>query len=434
MPVSEILDALAAAVAAAPDSTALRVHYGRLLLEAGRSPEALEQASAALRTAPNDADALALLRDASAPGSASLTDVSSASPSSASASGEEPPAPEQPATAVPAPDPEHPDIDWHALEQDLAVDVPPPFAQASTGPDPLAYEGLGEVTKEHITLDDVGGLDQVKERIRIAFLEPMRNPEIAKAFGKSLRGGLLLYGPPGTGKTFIARAIAGELGANFLSVTLADILGGIIGESEQNVHRVFQRARQLAPCVVFIDELDALGGKRSQYMNVGWMRNVVNQMLQEMDGIGSDNDGVFLLGATNHPWDVDTALMRPGRFDRTVLVLPPDEPARAAILRHHFSGRPIAGIDIDAVVAKTDGFSGADLAHIVATAAERAMSDSINSGTVRPIDMKDVGKALGEIKPSIMPWLQSARNVVTFANEDGRYDDLEEYLKSRKML
>ncbi|MGX5681680.1 ATP-binding protein [Schumannella luteola] len=427
MPVSEILDALAAAVAAAPDSVALRVHYGRLLLEAGRAPEALEQASAALRAAPADADALALLRDASVP-------VAPGPASSASADGDAPPAPEQPAAPVPAPDPEHPDIDWHALEEDIAVDVPPPFAQATLGPDPLAYEGLGEVTKEHITLDDVGGLDQVKERIRIAFLEPMRNPEIAKAFGKSLRGGLLLYGPPGTGKTFIARAIAGELGANFLSVTLADILGGVIGESEQNVHRVFQRARQLAPCVVFIDELDALGGKRSQYMNVGWMRNVVNQMLQEMDGIGSDNEGVFLLGATNHPWDVDTALMRPGRFDRTVLVLPPDEPARAAILRHHFSGRPIAGIDIDAIVAKTDGFSGADLAHIVATAAERAMSDSISSGAVRPIDMKDVGKALSEVKPSIMPWLQSARNVVTFANEDGRYDDLEAYLKSRKML
>lgn len=424
---SEILDALAAAVAAAPDSVALRVHYGRLLLESGRTAESLEQASAALRADPENADALALLKDASSPELAPrptpveppLTPVEPVETN-----------PETPTESTPTPD----HIDWEKLEEDIGADVPPPFATASTGPDPLAYEGLGEVTKETTTLDDVGGLEDVKERIRIAFLEPMRNPEIAKAFGKSLRGGLLLYGPPGTGKTFIARAIAGELGANFLSVTLADILGGIIGESEQNVHRVFQRARQLNPCVVFIDELDALGGKRSQYMNVGWMRNVVNQMLQEMDGIGSDNEGVFLLGATNHPWDVDTALMRPGRFDRTVLVLPPDEPARAAILRHHFSGRPIAGIDIDAIVARTDGFSGADLAHVVATAAERAMSESIANGVVRPIDMTDVTRALGEVKPSIMPWLQSARNVVTFANEDGRYDDLEDYLRKRKML
>ena len=412
---SEILDAMAAAVEAAPDSTALRLHYAQLLVDAGRGAEALAQASVVLATEPANAAALKIVTDATSTPSAPAAPAASA-----------PAEPTAPADAD--------DINWEQLEEDIAVDVDPPFVQASLAPDPLAYEGLGEVTKETVTLDDVGGLVDVKERIRIAFLEPMRNPEIAKAFGKSLRGGLLLYGPPGTGKTFIARAIAGELGANFLSVTLADILGGVIGESEQNVHRVFQRARQLTPCVVFIDELDALGGKRSQYMNVGWMRNVVNQMLQEMDGIGSDNDGVFLLGATNHPWDVDTALLRPGRFDRTVLVLPPDPPARAAILKHNFADRPIAGIDIDSIVARTDGFSGADLAHVVATAAERAMSDSIASGTVRPINMKDVDKALKEIKPSIMPWLQSARNVVTFANEDGRYDDLEAYLRSRKML
>lgn len=416
---SDILDAMAAAVEAAPDSLALRLHYAQLLVDAGRASEAVAQASVVLAAEPTNAAALKIVTDATS------------RPSAPAAT----PAPEAAGpTTEASPEGGADGINWDQLEEDIAADVEPPFVQASMAPDPLAYEGLGEVTQETITLDDVGGLDDVKERIRIAFLEPMRNPEIAKAFGKSLRGGLLLYGPPGTGKTFIARAIAGELGANFLSVTLADILNGIIGESEQNVHRVFQRARQLAPCVVFIDELDALGGKRSQYMNVGWMRNVVNQMLQEMDGIGSDNDGVFLLGATNHPWDVDTALMRPGRFDRTVLVLPPDAPARAAILTHNFSGRPIAGINIDAIVARTDGFSGADLSHVVATAAERAMSDSIASGTVRPISMKDVEKALKEIKPSIMPWLQSARNVVTFANEDGRYDDLEAYLRSRKML
>ena len=413
---SEILDAMAAAVEAAPDSVALRLHYAQLLVDADRGADALAQASVVLAAEPANAAALKIVTDATSRPEAPTSDA--------------PPAIAAPDAVEPTPD----GINWEQLEEDIAVDVEPPYVQASMAPDPLAYEGLGDVTKETITLDDVGGLENVKERIRIAFLEPMRNPEIAKAFGKSLRGGLLLYGPPGTGKTFIARAIAGELGANFLSVTLADILNGIIGESEQNVHRVFQRARQLAPCVVFIDELDALGGKRSQYMNVGWMRNVVNQMLQEMDGLGSDNDGVFLLGATNHPWDVDTALMRPGRFDRTVLVLPPDAPARAAILTHNFAGRPIAGIDIDSIVARTDGFSGADLSHVVATAAERAMSDSIASGTVRPINMKDVEKALKEIKPSIMPWLQSARNVVTFANEDGRYDDLEAYLRSRKML
>lgn len=409
---SDILDAMDAAVRAAPDSVPLRVHYAQLLLDADRYDDAIVQAGRALEREPAHAGALEIIERAVA-----ANDTSSADHKT---TGKEPA-----------------DIDWDRLEGEIDANVAPPFIEKAEvrldagGP---VGDVIGDVSKETLTLDDVGGMEQVKERIRVAFLEPMRNPEIAKAFGKNLRGGLLLYGPPGTGKTFIARAVAGELGANFISVTLADVLAGIIGESEQNVHRLFTRARQLSPCVVFIDELDALGGKRSQYINVGWMRNVVNQILQEMDGIGSDNDGVFVLGATNHPWDVDTALMRPGRFDRTVLVLPPDPPARAAILKHHFSGRPIAGIDIESIVARTDGFSGADLEHIVATSAERAMTESIASGVVRPIDMNDVNRALTEIKPSTTAWLQSARNVVSFANQDGRYDDLEEYLRSKKLL
>src|SRR5690606_35394784 len=141
---------------------------------------------------------------------------------------------------------------------------------------------------------------------------PMRNPQIAKAFGKSLRGGLLLYGPPGCGKTFIARAIAGELKASFISVTISDILDKYMGESEANIANAFARARELAPAVLFFDEVDAIGGKRSKMGNWAGMRNVVNQMLTEMDGVGSDNDGLFVLAATNHPWDVDSALLRPG--------------------------------------------------------------------------------------------------------------------------
>ena len=359
-------------------------------------------------------------------------------------------------------------IDWDRLEHELGVRVPPPFvepddagasatdepsapapADGDAGPAPAAGQpflvparddaaddgsGLLEVSRETITLADVGGLEPVKKRIREAFLEPMRNQAIAKAFGKSLRGGLLLYGPPGTGKTYMARAVAGELGARFLTVTLADILDKYIGESEQNLHALFQKARRLAPAVLFLDEVDAIGGKRAQYSGSSGMRTVVNQLLQEMDGIGSDNDGLFVLGATNHPWDVDTALLRPGRFDRVVLVLPPDEPAREAILRHHLAGRPVAGIDLRAIVERTDGFSGADLEHLAATAAEKAMMDSIASGQVRPITMADLQAALADVRPSTTAWLQSARNVVTFANNDGRYDDLAAYLRARRML
>ncbi|MDF9877053.1 AAA family ATPase [Cellulosimicrobium cellulans] len=523
---SDALAALAAAVAAAPESAPLRVHYASLLLAAGRPVDALEQASAALRIDPADGEALRLVQDSavaaatgaspaaapSATGPAAPSDPVAGLHAPTSAPGglddgiitgvpsdatvpraPGAPAPGSPTAGVPAaPGPAAPSgIDWDRLEHEVGVHVPPPFVEtppvetppvetppvetppveappgqkpavppagpgsappeeadgtAPTAPggrpflvparDDVPDDGSGllEISRETVTLADVGGLEPVKQRIREAFLEPMRHQAIAKAFGKSLRGGLLLYGPPGTGKTYMARAVAGELGARFLTVTLADILDKYIGESEQNLHALFQKARQLAPAVLFLDEVDAIGGKRAQYSGSSGMRTVVNQLLQEMDGIGSDNDGLFVLGATNHPWDVDTALLRPGRFDRVVLVLPPDEPAREAILRHHLAGRPVAGIDLRSVVQRTDGFSGADLEHLAATAAEKAMMDSIASGQVRPITMADLDAALADVRPSTTAWLQSARNVVTFANNDGRYDDLAAYLRARRML
>jgi len=460
---SDALAALAAAVAAAPESAPLRVHYASLLLDAGRPVEALEQASAGLRIDPADGEALRLVQESAAAAAGTRPAVS------AEQSGTEPAAPTPtagsprpgtgPATPAGPADGASSGIDWNRLEEEVGVHVPPAFVESApvvesatdapahhdaSGGEPFLVparddepddgSGLLEVSRETITLADVGGLEPVKKRIREAFLEPMRNQAIAKAFGKSLRGGLLLYGPPGTGKTYMARAVAGELGARFLTVTLADILDKYIGESEQNLHALFQKARRLAPAVLFLDEVDAIGGKRAQYSGSSGMRTVVNQLLQEMDGIGSDNDGLFVLGATNHPWDVDTALLRPGRFDRVVLVLPPDEPAREAILRHHLAGRPLAGIDLRAVVAQTDGFSGAALEHLAATAAEKAMMDSIASGQVRPITMTDLHAALADVRPSTTAWLQSARNVVTFANNDGRYDELAAYLRSRRML
>ncbi|MEV8177339.1 AAA family ATPase [Cellulosimicrobium funkei] len=484
---SDALAALAAAVAAAPASAPLRVHYASLLLAAGRPVEALEQASAGLRIDPADGEALRLVQEAAASAAAASRPGDAApeqapgdpAPSGDSAlSGEPAPSGDPAMSGEPAPS-DHPGqgapagsgspasgIDWDRLEDELDVRVPPPFveepavapAPADPGPTPAQEgadpapgggqpflvparddapddgSGLLEVSRETVTLADVGGLEPVKKRIREAFLEPMRHQAIAQAFGKSLRGGLLLYGPPGTGKTYMARAVAGELGARFLTVTLADILDKYIGESEQNLHALFQRARQLAPAVLFLDEVDAIGGRRAQYSGSSGMRTVVNQLLQEMDGIGSDNDGLFVLGATNHPWDVDTALLRPGRFDRVVLVLPPDEPAREAILRHHLAGRPVAGIDLGAVVRRTEGFSGADLEHLAATAAEKAMMDSIASGQVRPVTMADMESALADVRPSTTAWLQSARNVVTFANADGRYDELAAYLRARRML
>jgi SpoVK/Ycf46/Vps4 family AAA+-type ATPase len=274
---------------------------------------------------------------------------------------------------------------------------------------------------------------EVKKRLQAAFLAPMNNPELRKLYGKSLRGGLLLYGPPGCGKTFIARAIAGELGAKFISVGLNDVLDMWIGSSERNLHEVFSTARKASPCVIFLDEIDALGHKRSELRNSA-MRGAVNQLLTELDGVRESNDGVFVLAATNHPWDVDGALRRPGRFDRTLLVLPPDLPAREGVLRYHLRERPVAGIDIKALAKRTHGYSGADLAHICETAAERALLDSVSTGRARMIEMGDMVAALGEVRPSIGAWLNTARNVVEFSNVDGSYDELRKYLKQERLL
>jgi SpoVK/Ycf46/Vps4 family AAA+-type ATPase len=162
------------------------------------------------------------------------------------------------------------------------------------------------------------------------------------------------------------------------------------------------------------------------------MRGTVNQLLAELDGADGRNEGVFVLAATNHSWDVDSALKRPGRLDRTLLVLPPDEAAREAILRFHLRDRPVAGVDVKKLVKRLDGYSGADIAHVCDTAAENALMASAAAGQVRMIGQRELEAACEEVGPSIGPWLETARNVALYANESGAYDDLLAYLKKRK--
>lgn len=412
-----LIESLAAAVRAAPDDLTLRLHLAGLLVDAGRGPDAIAHVATVLAADPGSVEARELMGRAM--GTAPTA---------------EPPAPE--ATPDPAADDSAPDdsaaaptgFDWHAAESDLEGTVGPMFVDGSTedpGPAPYDVEAAG------IRLADVGGLTEVKKRLEASFLAPLRNPELRALYGKSLRGGLLLYGPPGCGKTFLAKAVAGELGASFLHVSLADVLDMYIGQSERNVKELFEVARSSAPCVLFLDELDAIGGKRSLNRSSG-ARTTVNQLLTELDGVGSDNEGVFVLAATNHPWDVDPALRRPGRLDRTLLVLPPDREAREAILRTHLRDRPVERIDTRRLAKATDGFSGADLAHLCESASENALMDSVGSGQVRMIAMTDFDQALAEIRPSIGPWMETARNVALYANASGEYDDLAKWLRKQR--
>jgi SpoVK/Ycf46/Vps4 family AAA+-type ATPase len=217
----------------------------------------------------------------------------------------------------------------------------------------------------------------------------------------------LPYGPPGCGKTYLARAVAGEMGAGFINIALNDVLDMYVGQSERNLHEIFELARRGAPCVIFLDEIDALGQKRSQLRSSA-MRTSVNQLLTELDGVAQANEGVFVLAATNAPWDVDPALKRPGRLDRTIFVPPPDHAARAAILTVHLRERPVAGIDTKALARQTDGFSGADLAHVCEAATERALLDAARTGEVRLIQQLDLLAAVTDVRPSIAGWLESA--------------------------
>ena len=289
-----------------------------------------------------------------------------------------------------------------------------------------------DVEDSNIYLDDVGGMDDVKKRLELSFLGPLKNPELMKAYGKSVSGGLLLYGPPGCGKTFIARALAGELGAKFISVGLTDILDMYIGESERKLHEIFEAARRNAPAVLFFDELDALGQKRSQLRNTG-MRSLVNQLLAEMDSMQGQNDNLFILGATNHPWDIDSALRRPGRFDRIVAVFPPDNPARQSILNYHLSFKPTDNVDVASLAKASAAFSGADLKYLCDCAAEYAIEEALETGKVRPLDTSDFNKPLKEIKPSTKSWFETAKNFAMFANESGAYDDLLSYIRKHNL-
>jgi AAA+ superfamily predicted ATPase len=435
-----LLDSLRNAVTAMPDDVPLRLHLATMLLRAGQRDEAVRHLGAVLQRDPGNAEAMRLITS-----SAEAAGPPAAPPAGLDASTERPPGSAAAATGpLPAQDdadgarpgrgdPDH-GYDWSQAEDELR-DVLPAMFVGDAGSVSAGLDEARAYDAEHtgLTLADVAGLDEVKKRLEAAFLAPMRNPELRKLYGKSLRGGLLLYGPPGCGKTFIARAVAGELGARFITVSFADLIDMFVGRSERNIHELFEVARRNSPCVVFLDEVDAIGQKRSQLRNTP-MRSAVNQLLLELDDVASDNTGVFLLAATNHPWDVDSALRRPGRFDRTLLVLPPDGPAREGVFRYHLRERPVAGIDLAKLSRLTDGYSGADIAHVCETAAERALLDSVRRGEPRLIGQADLEAAVSEVRPSLGTWFETARNVALFANEGGAYDDLVAYLRKRRLI
>ncbi len=286
---------------------------------------------------------------------------------------------------------------------------------------------VGEIERPSVTFKDVGGMDAIKEEIRMKILYPLRNPDLFRAYGKKIGGGVLIYGPPGCGKTLISRATAGEIQSHFISIGIHQVLDMWLGNSERNLHELFELARSHAPAVLFFDEIDALAANRMDLKHSA-ARTLINQFLAELDGTVSGNDGVLVLGATNAPWHIDPAFRRPGRFDRVLFVPPPDEAARAAIIDILARGKPVAELDAKELSKKTKEFSGADLKAVFDVTIERVLAKAMEDGRVVPISTKELAITAKAIRPSTKSWFESAKNYALYSNQSGFYDDVLSYL------
>jgi SpoVK/Ycf46/Vps4 family AAA+-type ATPase len=328
------------------------------------------------------------------------------------------------------------DADGRLADPDLAEALGLPASERQGDGAGANGEGHGTAASEattttpaapSTTFEHVAGHDVLKDEIRLRILHPMRQPELFAAYGKAPGGGLLLYGPPGCGKTLLARAAAGETGATLMAVALHEILDMYLGRSEQKLHEIFVRARRQRPCILFFDEVDALGANRAD-QRFSPARHLINQFLAELDGAQQDNYGVLVLAATNAPWHLDPALRRPGRFDRFLFVPPPDERGRAAILRVLLRGKPVADIDHERVAAHTEHFSGADLKGLVDLAVDGKLRRALETGSAAPLCTADLLAGVRLMQPSAREWFTTARSYAQFANQSGCYDEVLRHL------
>jgi SpoVK/Ycf46/Vps4 family AAA+-type ATPase len=416
--------ALRAALAVSPENGALWLHLAALLRDHGR----LEESEAEYRAAQVQIRAALAQRPADPQLYEQLAEIQRALGDAAGAETNQgiaaalrgaPAAPALPEPVPPAPP---------------VREAPMPLTEWLAGADAPLDPNAGIAERPTATFADVGGMEAVKERIRMAIIYPLQRPEVFAAYGRRTGGGLLLYGPPGCGKTYLARATAGEVRASFFNVGISDVLDMWHGQSEQKLHALFESARRARPAVLFFDEIEAIGGNRLD-MRQHFQRTLVNQFLAELDGVTSDNDGLLIAGATNAPWHVDSALRRPGRFDQIVFVAPPDEPARREILRLHLRGKPAGeAVDLARLARETEGFSGADLRALVDGAAEQALQAALRGGQIQPLTTDLLLRALRERRASTTEWLSTARNYVLYSNEGGLYDDVAEYLRKHKLM
>lgn len=264
-----------------------------------------------------------------------------------------------------------------------------------------------------ISFDDVAGLDEVKESVKMRVILPIKNKEVFSKYNKKVGGGILLYGLPGTGKTMIAKAIAHEINASFYEVKCSDIVSKWVGESERNIKNLFVEARKNKVAVIFFDEFEAIAAKRGSNSTV--MNRIVPELLAQIQGFNDNDCMLLLLAATNRPWDIDSAMLRPGRFNELIYVPLPDYESRLKILQLELNNIPMdASIDLSIVSKKLEGFNGSDIVEFCDRLKEGPIIRTLNSEINQYVTNNDIDKTLEKVKSSVSK--EDIKNLDKFRN------------------